>query len=55
MTGSAARLGGSPGPVFVFRIKQGVRVEQVKPFQTYGEQVELGLSDKMCAFLGVST
>ena len=23
MTGSAARLGGSPGPVFVFRIKQG--------------------------------
>ena len=23
MTGSAARLGGSPGPVFIFRIKQG--------------------------------
>lgn len=40
MTGSAARLGGSPGPVFVFRIKQG-GVEQVKQFKTYGEQVEL--------------
>ena len=28
MTGSAARLGGSPGPVFVFRIKQGWPIGQ---------------------------
>lgn len=40
MTGSAAHLGGSPGPVFVFR-QRGMLVRQTKPFKTYSEQIEL--------------
>ncbi len=39
MTGSAARFGGSPGPVFA--LDKGERVEQMKLFKTYKEQVEL--------------
>lgn len=39
MTGSATRFGGSPGPVFA--LEKGERVEQMKLFKTYKEQVEL--------------
>ena len=49
MTGSAARFGGSPGPVFA--LDKGERVEQMKLFKTYKEQVELRVKGQIVCFL----